>query len=326
MSASWYDVLGVAPDAGSEEIRAAWKASISDLDPTDRRFALYNEAAGVLLDPDRRAAYDAGSVAAAPGAPAAAVDEPAAAEPAVDEPAADEPAPDGPAPDQTTAVGAAPAAGDRSGRLGRLARRVPRAAALPVRALVALAVLVALVLGAATWLQLTTVDSEAVEASLSDAREAAEAGLPKVFTYDYRFPDRDRDQAARVLTGDLRTDYEDLWDDAIGPNLERTKGTATSEVVGSGAVRTSGEGDRAEILVVLNTVTSNANQEQQVTLGLTVTMVEREGDWLIEKIDGWDPEVAGEGAEDPTEDPTGDPTEGPEKDTQDDPSEDAETP
>jgi Mce-associated membrane protein len=56
---SWYDVLGVAPDASADEVRAAWRAAIADLDPTDPRFASRNRAAEVLLDPDRRAAYDA---------------------------------------------------------------------------------------------------------------------------------------------------------------------------------------------------------------------------------------------------------------------------
>jgi Mce-associated membrane protein len=32
---------------------------VADLDPTERRFRLYNEAAEVLLDPERRARYDA---------------------------------------------------------------------------------------------------------------------------------------------------------------------------------------------------------------------------------------------------------------------------
>ena len=41
------------------EIRAAWKTAIADLDPGDRRFRALNEAAEVLLDKDRRAAYDA---------------------------------------------------------------------------------------------------------------------------------------------------------------------------------------------------------------------------------------------------------------------------
>ena len=64
MNASWYDLLDVAPDASEAEIRAAWKAAIADLDPTDRRFRVHNQAAEVLLDPQRRAAYDAELAAA----------------------------------------------------------------------------------------------------------------------------------------------------------------------------------------------------------------------------------------------------------------------
>jgi Mce-associated membrane protein len=56
---SWYDVLGVRPDASADEVRSAWRAAIADLDPTDSRFAALNQAAEVLLDPERRAAYDA---------------------------------------------------------------------------------------------------------------------------------------------------------------------------------------------------------------------------------------------------------------------------
>lgn len=73
---SWYDLLGVPADADADEIRTAWRAQIADLDPTDRRFAVLNQAAEVLLDPARRAAYDAEI------APAAPEPEPAASEPA----------------------------------------------------------------------------------------------------------------------------------------------------------------------------------------------------------------------------------------------------
>ena len=59
MSASWYDVLGVDEHASPAEIRTAWKDSIADLSPGDRKFRVCNEAAEVLLDPERRAAYDA---------------------------------------------------------------------------------------------------------------------------------------------------------------------------------------------------------------------------------------------------------------------------
>ncbi len=59
MSASWYDVLGVDETATPEQIRTAWKDSIAELSPGDRKFRVCNEAAEVLLDPERRAAYDA---------------------------------------------------------------------------------------------------------------------------------------------------------------------------------------------------------------------------------------------------------------------------
>ena len=59
MSVSLYDLLDVDEDATPAQIRTAWKAAIADLDPTDRRFRAFNDAAGVLLDADKRAAYDA---------------------------------------------------------------------------------------------------------------------------------------------------------------------------------------------------------------------------------------------------------------------------
>jgi Mce-associated membrane protein len=55
----WYDLLDVDPDASDAEIRAAWKSAIADLDPSDRRFRVLNQAAEVLLDGGRRAEYDA---------------------------------------------------------------------------------------------------------------------------------------------------------------------------------------------------------------------------------------------------------------------------
>lgn len=63
---SWYDVLDVAPAAPADRVRDAWRAGIAHLGPTDPRFATLNRAAEVLLDPDRRAAYDAELAAARP--------------------------------------------------------------------------------------------------------------------------------------------------------------------------------------------------------------------------------------------------------------------
>ena len=63
---SWYDLLGVRRRRRRPTRSGPPGApQIADLDPTDRRFAVLNQAAEVLLDPDRRAAYDAELAAAA---------------------------------------------------------------------------------------------------------------------------------------------------------------------------------------------------------------------------------------------------------------------
>ena len=103
MSVSLYDLLDVDEDATPAQIRSAWKAAIADLDPTDRRFRAFNDAAGVLLDADKRAAYDAelaagrteAEVDEAPAEPrrrgrGARAEDEGGAEPAADEPEDDE--------------------------------------------------------------------------------------------------------------------------------------------------------------------------------------------------------------------------------------------
>lgn len=80
MTPSWYDVLDVESTASAEEIRAAWRSGIADLEPGSRRFQTLNQAAEVLLDERSRAAYDAELAAQAP-APAVEAAAPPAAEP-----------------------------------------------------------------------------------------------------------------------------------------------------------------------------------------------------------------------------------------------------
>src|ERR1700712_2705188 len=58
---TWYDVLGVSRDASPDEIKAAWRLATDKFEPGTGagQFRMFNEAADVLLDPVRRAAYDA---------------------------------------------------------------------------------------------------------------------------------------------------------------------------------------------------------------------------------------------------------------------------
>ena len=68
---TWYDVLGVLPDAPPDDIRAAWWARKAALQPAalagappdvlpaaDRARQVVDEAGGVLADPAARASYD----------------------------------------------------------------------------------------------------------------------------------------------------------------------------------------------------------------------------------------------------------------------------
>ena len=88
---TWYDVLGVSRDASPAEIKAAWRNATDKFEPGSGsgQFRMFNEAADVLLDPERRAAYDASLDADQAEAPADA--QPPA-------PTAEEPAPPPPPP------------------------------------------------------------------------------------------------------------------------------------------------------------------------------------------------------------------------------------
>ena len=68
---TWYDVLGVLPDAPTQDIGTAWEASRAVLQPAalagappdvlpaaDRARQVVDEAGGVLADPAARALYD----------------------------------------------------------------------------------------------------------------------------------------------------------------------------------------------------------------------------------------------------------------------------
>ena len=54
-------VLGVDRDASPEAVKQAWRSATDKFEPGTGagQFRMFNEAADVLLDPDRRAAYDA---------------------------------------------------------------------------------------------------------------------------------------------------------------------------------------------------------------------------------------------------------------------------
>jgi Mce-associated membrane protein len=245
---TWYDVLGVEPEAPDETIRAAWRSGIADLDPGDRRFRSLNDAAEVLLDRDRRAAYDA-TLAPEPA--------PTVAEPEVR------------LETSTVEAGTAPTP-------------TPSRRSVPAWVLAVLAVLTLVMAASAAYL-VTQPSDDAVGDATSDAQGAAERAAVKILAYDYRTLDEDQKAAGELMTPDYRKDYDKLFE-VIKDNAAEVKPVVTVEVVASGVVR-SGE-DRVQVLVFVNRPTTNAaTAEPKIYRDqVRMTMVKSGSDWLVDDM------------------------------------------
>lgn len=261
MSPSWYDLLDVEAGASTDEVRAAWRSRVAELDPTDRRFALLNEAAAVLLDPARRAAYDAELAARTPAPAPVPVAEPTAV-----------------AATSTTMPTTTPTTTPATSSETTSVRRVPAwAPAL-------LGALTLAVAGTAAWFAVEVPTDDEVLAAAQTAQAAAERAVEPVLSYDHRTLDADKAAAASYLTEDfLEEQYEPLFTQ-IEENAPSTKTVVDAQVRASAITR--GGADRAQVLLFVDQVTTNASTTEPVTYRnqVTVTM-ERVGDrWLIDDL------------------------------------------
>jgi len=265
-SPSWYDLLGVDPDASAEDIRAAWKSGIAELDPSDRRFRVLNQAAEVLLDPASRAEYDAAvveEVAQRPSSEAAVVEEVAQR----------------PSRDLASDAGTQPAEDERGPFV------------VPAWLLAGLVLAIAISVGLSIW-QATDTDGPAGGAASSsdltpsDARDAqvvAEKAAVAILAYDYRDLEGSRDAAVTYMTDDYREKYEQLFE-VLEENAPDTKTIVRAELVAS-AVGLIGE-DRIQVLVFVNRPTLNAElSEPEIYRDqATLTMAEVDGEWLVDDM------------------------------------------
>jgi Mce-associated membrane protein len=242
---SWYDVLDVAPEASEAEIRTAWKSAIADLDPSDRRFRVLNQAAEVLLDRKARRAYDAELAVVEPEADAdAATDEEASA--------------------------SAPAATTR------------RTAWVPAGwLLVALAVVAALVVGACAAVYAGGTSEATVADATRQAQAAAERAIVPVLSYDATDMAGSQQAADAYLTADYRKEYDKLFT-VLEENAGRTGTVVTAQVVASAVVR-SGD-DRVSVLLFVNRPTTNKQVKNPVVYKdqVTVTMQKVGDSWLVD--------------------------------------------
>ncbi len=254
---SWYDVLDVDPTTSEAEIRASWKQAIEDLDPSDRRFRLLTQAAEVLLDRDRRAAYDAELLSAELDAEHAAT---AVAESTTEH----SPSPSGESDSSTRSSGWV----------------------VPGWLLVTVAAIAALVVGACSVLAATAPSDASIADATRSAQAAAERAIVPILSYDGSAAgDLEADQRAaeRFMTDDYRAEYAKLFE-VIKTNAPSTRTKVTAEVVASGIVR-SGQ-DRVSVLVFVNRPTTNKQLREPVVYKdqVTVTLQKVGDQWLVDDL------------------------------------------
>jgi Mce-associated membrane protein len=246
---SWYDVLDVAPEASEAEIRTAWKSAIADLDPSDRRFRVLNQAAEVLLDRKARRAHDA---------------ELAVAEPETDA--------DADAETDEEAPASTPAATTR------------RTGWVPAGwLLVAIAVVAALVVGACAAIYAGGTSEATVADATRQAQAAAERAIVPVLSYDATDMAGSQQAADAYLTADYRKEYDKLFA-VLEENAGRTGTVVTAQVVASAVVR-SGD-DRVSVLLFVNRPTTNKQVKNPVVYKdqVTVTMQKVGDSWLVDNL------------------------------------------
>jgi Mce-associated membrane protein len=251
MTPTWYDLLGVERAASADEIRAAWKAGIAELDPGDRRFRALNEAAEVLLDADRRAAYDETL-----------------------EPDETEPPPvetvEAPAPEADVEADA-------------VAVPVRTRGVVPAWLLAAMAAVVAVLLACAGYL-VSQPSDDTIAGATSDAQGAAEQAATTILAYDYRHLDDDQKAAGELMTPAYEKKYDALFAQ-IAANAPDVKAIVTVDVVASGIVRSGA--DRVQVLVFVNRPTLRADKTDPTVFRdqVVMTMEKSGGDWLVDDMD-----------------------------------------
>lgn len=296
-SPTWYDLLDVEPDAATDDIRAAWKSAIADLDPTDRRFRTLNEAAAVLLDEKKRAAYDAELAALEE----AAVEEDLEADEAVD--VEDEVPVQVDASDDDEPAEEEPAA--EAAASGRTLPVLPTWALVAAGALALAAVIAAGVVffgqekvatvsnnnvttstvEGAVGKQITRNHKLLVEEPGGEALEAAKKAAVPLLSYDYSKMDESKSKAHAVMTKDYREDYDRLFA-VLVDNVPETKTVVkTLAPVDAGVIRVSE--DTVQILVLVDRQVTNAQRSTPIGYQeyAMLTMAKVGDEWLVDKVE-----------------------------------------
>lgn len=296
-SPTWYDVLGVERGASADTIKQAWREATDKFEPGTGagQFRMFNEAADVLLDPKRRAAYDAslaGTTGTASTTPTTATPTPVPAGPTTttDEAPTGRAAPPSRRPSRSTRA-RTPA---RERDTGSRPSRVPGFLARPARSTAVLVVLALLAVAAVTGavlLGLRVQDAAVAQDARAQAPAAAERAAAAMLSYDYRTLPDDRQRASRYLTGGFKKQYLDNFTllekqaDGTPGAAVQSKAVVKASVEGSGVVDVSSSGKTARVLVFVNQVSEKEGADPQIFQNrVQMTMQDVDGRWLVSNL------------------------------------------
>jgi Mce-associated membrane protein len=151
-------------------------------------------------------------------------------------------------------------------------------------AAVLLAIAVALGILSTGWLG-SYRDAQAREQAWQQALPAAKENVARLFSYDYRHIQADRNSVAGLLTGQFRTDYLSSMDKLVIPQAPAKKFVLVSTTQSAGVSSVSPDGHQAVVIVFLNQAISNTDVKARTDLvRLRVTMTEVGGRWLISEV------------------------------------------
>ena len=294
---TWYDVLGVSRDASPAEIKAAWRDATDKFEPGSGagQFRMFNDAADVLLDPARRADYDASLDA--PDAPnEAAAPPPPPPAPVATEPTTQvEPEADAHADEKADEKARRREERARRREQKREAKASQATTAEPasrrtmvVAGVVALLAVAAVVVAVILGLQVRT------EARVADAREqapaAAERAAKAIFAYDYQDMPADLARAKPYLTDSFAKEFtknfhllEKQKDGTPGPAIE-TKTVVKSDVPATSVV--DSQDNVVRVLAYVNLTSTRPGRDPQIFQNRVTMKMVKEGDrWLVDKVD-----------------------------------------
>lgn len=282
MSVNNYDLLNVDESATAEEIRAAWKAAIADLDPSDRRFRAYNDAAGVLLDQEKRASYDAGLAQARIDAEAdvtteADVESEAEVEAEVEAGAAAE-----------AEQMAAPVVESRAPSAGP-----SRATLIGVAVAAVLAVVLAVCTFALPGVRADESPGDIAERSAAQdkatlaAESAAEQMVAPVLSYNHKTMDEDLARLKGFLTTKMADKQSAAWPE-LTKEAQAQQIAVEATATGTALTRVDPDGRRATVVVFIDQyVEKKATEPFVLHMWATMSLVREggtEGRWLLDDL------------------------------------------